>query len=143
MVERIHRQFKASLKARVTTSSWCTQLPIILLGMRSALKEDLSTSSTSSTSTAEMVYGTTLHLPGNCFEQTPQMTSPGLLANQLLQYMVQLKPSPVITRGQFSFHVLRNLKSATHVFIQHNAHCTPLQRPYEAYSISSTGLTNF
>ena len=44
-VERMHRQIRASLKARLTTSSWCTQLPIILLGMRAALKEDLGTSS--------------------------------------------------------------------------------------------------
>ena len=90
MIERMHRQLKASLKARLTTSSWCTQLPIVLLGMCAALKEDLGTSS------AEMVYGTTLHLPGDFFDQTPQLTSPGTFVDRLQQYIVQLRPSPVL-----------------------------------------------
>ena len=44
IVERMHRQLKASLKARLTTWSLYIQLPIVLLGMSAALKEDLGTS---------------------------------------------------------------------------------------------------
>ena len=43
--------------------------------------------------------------------------------------MVQLRPSPVLTHGQCPFY--RNLQSATHVFIQHDAHRTSLQREYD------------
>ena len=125
MVERMHRQLKASLKARLTTAAWCTQLPIVLLGMRTALKEDLGTSA------AELVYGTTLHLPGDFIHQAPQMTSPGSFADQLRQHMAQLRPSPVITHSQRAFHVPCDLQSATHVFVRHDSHRSPLQRPYD------------
>ena len=37
MVERMHRQLKASLKVRLTKSSWCTQLPIVLMGMHAKI----------------------------------------------------------------------------------------------------------
>ena len=81
MVERKPCQHKASLKARLTTAAWCTQLPIVLLGMRTALKEDLGTSA------AKLVYGTTHHFPGDFIHPAPQMTSPGSFADQLLQHM--------------------------------------------------------
>ncbi len=40
-------------------------LPLILLGIRTVLKEDISAT------TAEMVYGTTLRLPGEFFSPSP------------------------------------------------------------------------
>ena len=61
MVERFHRQLKAALKAQHNPASWVDALPLVLLGIRTALKEDLSAT------TAEMVYGTTLRLPGELF----------------------------------------------------------------------------
>ncbi|GFR65343.1 transposon Ty3-G Gag-Pol polyprotein [Elysia marginata] len=36
MVERLHRQLKASLKARTTSSNWFEELPMVLLGIRSS-----------------------------------------------------------------------------------------------------------
>ena len=109
MVERTPCQLKASPKARLTTAAWCTQLPIVLLGMRTALKEDLGTSA------VKLVYGTTLNLPGDVIHPAPQMTSPGSFADQLRQHMAQLRPSPVITHGQSAFHVHCDLLSATAV----------------------------
>ncbi len=61
MVERFHRQLKAALKAQPQPTAWMDTLPLILLGIRTALKEDISAT------TAEMVYGTTLRLPGEFF----------------------------------------------------------------------------
>ena len=61
MVERFHRQLKSSLKAYLNTSSWSENLPLVLLGLRSAVKEDLQHS------VAEFVFGTTLRLPGQFF----------------------------------------------------------------------------
>ncbi|XP_064469800.1 uncharacterized protein YagA-like [Ornithodoros turicata] len=58
-VERFHRQLKASLIARQAEVTWVDHLPIVLLGIGSALKQDLSCSA------AELVFGTTLHLPGD------------------------------------------------------------------------------
>ena len=60
LVESFHRQFKASLMSKAT-ANWFVALPIALLGICSTLKEDLHCTS------AELVYGTTLHLPGDFF----------------------------------------------------------------------------
>ena len=55
VIERFHRQLKAALKAQPNPPhSWIDTLPLILLGIRTLLKEDISETA------AEMVYGTTL-----------------------------------------------------------------------------------
>ena len=67
MVERFHRQLKAALKAQPQPDLWMDALPLVLLGIRTALEEDISSMA------AEMVYGTTLRLPGEFF--TPSQIS--------------------------------------------------------------------
>ena len=58
MVERFHRSLKAALKARLTGNNWVEELPLVLLGLKTAPKEDLGCSS------AEIVYGEPLTAPG-------------------------------------------------------------------------------
>ena len=58
LVERFHRHLKAALKARLTDANWMDALPWVLLGIRTAPKEDLNTSS------AELVYGAPLTVLG-------------------------------------------------------------------------------
>ena len=58
LVERFHRQLKAAIKCQPHPDRWVDALPWVLLGIRSALKVDLQCT------TAELVYGTTLRLPG-------------------------------------------------------------------------------
>ncbi|XP_029638849.1 uncharacterized protein LOC115213981 [Octopus sinensis] len=58
MVERLHRQLKAALRATPNPQRWIEFLPIVLLDCWSAVKADLGYSS------AEYLYGTTLALPG-------------------------------------------------------------------------------
>lgn len=62
MVKRLHRQLKAAIKFH-DTSNWIEILPIVLLGIRIAIKEDLSATA------AEMVYGTSIRLPAEFFFQ--------------------------------------------------------------------------
>ena len=69
IVERFHRQLKAALKAQPNPDAWMTSLPI-LLGIRTALKQDLNAT------TAEMVYGSTLRLPGEFFTPSPTTALP-------------------------------------------------------------------
>ncbi|GBL87523.1 hypothetical protein AVEN_165141-1 [Araneus ventricosus] len=66
IVERMHRQLKASIKCYATLN-WSEVLPTVLLGMRVCLKEDIGVSP------AEMVYGQCLSLPGEFFRNS---TSP-------------------------------------------------------------------
>ena len=52
---------KASLKAKLASDpNWCDTLPVVLLGMRAAVKQDINCS------VAEMVYGE-LRLSGEFF----------------------------------------------------------------------------
>ena len=39
IIKRVHRNLKASLRAKCTSSSWTSELPLILLGLRSATRE--------------------------------------------------------------------------------------------------------
>ena len=61
LVERFHRHLKGGLKALLAGYHWVDNLPIVLLGIRASLKEGLSCTS------AELVYGTALRLPGDFF----------------------------------------------------------------------------
>ena len=58
MVERYHRQLKAAIITHESPNPWTITLPSVLLGVRSAVKELLGRSA------GEMIYGTTLRLPG-------------------------------------------------------------------------------
>ena len=58
MVKRYHRQLKDALRARLAGADWYHHLLWVLLGLRSAPKED------SVESSAETVYGSPLTLPG-------------------------------------------------------------------------------
>ena len=63
MVEKFHRTMKASLMARLGNNpNWTEELLVVMLGLRTAFKEDLGCSS------AELVYGTHLRLPWGFFE---------------------------------------------------------------------------
>ena len=58
IIECFHRQMKAALKAQQDPDHWCEALP---LGICTALKDDLGCTA------AELVYHTSLHLPGKFF----------------------------------------------------------------------------
>jgi hypothetical protein len=58
MVERLHRLIKDALRARLATAAWPQHLPWVLLSLRSCPLED------SGLSSAELVYGSPLTLPG-------------------------------------------------------------------------------
>ena len=58
LVERFHRCLKDAMRARLVGADWLHHLPWILLGLRTAPREE------SSTSAAQHALGTTLLLPG-------------------------------------------------------------------------------
>ena len=91
LIERFHRQLKASLRACPDPYHWVDALPLILLGVRTALKEDLGCSS------AELVYGTTLRLPGEyfCPTQAGSVAEPADYVIRLRHTMQQLRATPV------------------------------------------------
>jgi cleavage and polyadenylation specificity factor subunit 1 len=57
LVERLHRTMKATIMCHAD-EKWTEALPLVLLGLRTAYKEDLTSSA------AELVYGEPLRVPG-------------------------------------------------------------------------------
>ena len=124
MVERLHRQLKAALKAHGNTS-WMDSLPLVLLGIRTAVKEDIQCKA------AEMVYGTTLRLPGELITPShPESVNTSDFVAQLKTRMQQALPKPPRPVNRNS-HVSDDLNTCTHVFIRHDAVRKPLQPPYD------------
>lgn len=68
MVERFHRTLKAALTAH-ESPHWTQHLPIVLLALRSTVKQDIGAAP------ADLVYGTSLRLPGKLFHAAPTETS--------------------------------------------------------------------
>ncbi len=126
IIERFHRQLKASLMARLNGPNWHDDLPIVMLGIRTSLKEDLKCSS------AELVYGTTLRLPGEfvCHNQTASV-DPTMFLGRLREVMHKQHPVPTQHHGKRSSYVPHSLTDATYVFVRHDAVKAPLQPPYD------------
>ncbi len=72
IVERAHRQLKASLRARGANTNWPSHLPWVLLGLHASPKE------VSGFSSAEAVYGQQLVLPGE-FNPGQEASSRGFM----------------------------------------------------------------
>ena len=66
LVERFHHSVKSALRAMLNRSNWLENLLLVLLGLLTAVKEGIKCSS------ADVVYGTTLRLPGKFFCKSPQ-----------------------------------------------------------------------
>ncbi|GFO46848.1 Pol polyprotein [Plakobranchus ocellatus] len=127
MVERLHRQLKASLKARTTSYNWFDELPMVLLGIRSSWRVDPGCSP------AELVYGSTLHIPGEFLQPHDARTvEPDLpFLRHLQQTMRSVQPPTPQFHGQPSVYVPANLAPAKFVYVRKDSHKHPLQRPYD------------
>ncbi len=94
--------------------------------MRTAFKEVLSCSA------AEMALGTTLRLPGQFVETTPQINDicPSDYIRELSHVMQALKPSPP-KLSKHPVFVDQRLRDCSHIFLRVDAVQPPLQPPYE------------
>ena len=127
MVERLHRQLKAGLKARTTGPNWFAELPMILLGIRSSWRVDPGCSP------AELVYGSTLRIPGQFLQPRDARTmEPDLpFLRELQRTMRSLQPPPARFHGNQTTYVPSSLASADYVYVRRDSHRHPLQRPYD------------
>ena len=130
MVERFHQQLKSSLKRFANPNLWIDALPLVLLGIRTTLKADLNCTS------AELVYGVTVRLPGQLFVQ-PQTSStlsdPLSYVDHLKEAMqsVQYQPTRTCTIPQHSTFVHKDLHTCTYVFVRRDAQKLPLHPTYD------------
>ena len=141
MVERLHRTLKERLMACAPASDWMSTLPLVLLGLRSSVRED------SGTSPAELVFGTVLRLPGQMLpEVSPESAPPTAdFVRDLEDKMKRCYPSmPVLYHGSRPSHLPASLQSSTHVYVRVDAVHPPLSRPYEGpYQVLQHGDKTF
>lgn len=124
LVERFHRSLKQALKCH-RTDRWTEVLPLVLLGLRSAYKQDLQCS------TAELVFGSTLRLPGEFLSPTAKsVEEPSDFVQRLRDIMSKLSPTPASAHCKPIPFVHPALETCTHVFVQHGGVRKALQPPY-------------
>ncbi|KAL0861284.1 hypothetical protein ABMA27_008845 [Loxostege sticticalis] len=134
MVERFHRQLKAAIMCHSSTS-WTEVLPLVLLGIRSAWKDDIQASA------AELVYGEPLRLPGEFFTPTPNVShDPTSFTSRLRLHMARLTPEPASRHSTKTFYVPKDLATAEFVFLRQDASRRSLEPPYTGpYKVLARG----
>ena len=123
MIERFHRSLKNAIKAQTNPTNWVDSLPLILLSLRTAVKQEIGLSP------AEMLYGTTLQLPGEILMSTPQTTDISHCINRLRNYMRELRPVEPRLGNRKTF-VSKELFKNSHVFVRVDRVKQALERPY-------------
>ena len=101
----------SALRAQSTPESWTESLPLVLLGICTAVKEDLQFPTT------ELVYGTTLRLPGDFIYSSPP-SAPFDYVTRLWCFMADLKAKPSRTPSPQQLFVHPTLSKTLCVFVQ-------------------------
>ncbi|GFU10848.1 hypothetical protein TNCV_3278671 [Trichonephila clavipes] len=110
-VERLHRTLKGAIKAH-NNIKWTESLSTVLLGLRAALRPDISYT------IAQMVYGTSIKLPGEFFDPPTINMDPQNFVAKLQQHMAELKPLKSPSNRKQNIFVHKDLKSCSHVFLR-------------------------
>lgn len=114
---------KASITCR-QEQDWVAQLPIVLLGLRSAYKADIDSTP------AEMLYGATLRLPGEYFVEG-ELANESEFVKTLRQHMRAVKPTTTAHHiGNENLYEPPSLRTATHVFVRDDTVRPPLTAAY-------------
>ena len=87
LVDRLHLTLKAAIMCHAE-EKWTDALPLVLLGIRTAYKDDLQSSA------AELVYGEPLRVPGELIVPAAPRFEASTFIQQLRRHMNQLRPTP-------------------------------------------------
>lgn len=124
MIERFHRTIKASITC-YQNADWLDKLPSILLSHRVTVKEDLGASP------AEMVFGTTLRLPGEFFEEKPADEIKNGFVQELRRTMQNIRPTQGSNHDtKRKVYMDKDLGSCKYVFVRIDAVKPPLTYQY-------------
>lgn len=125
MLERWHRTLKSALSCHLQNNiDWTTALPTVLLGLRTVFKDDLGCF------TSELLYGTTLRVPGEFFEDCEQPVEPEIFVQELRERIRRIRAKPSTHHNKITPFMHKNLQTTTHVFLRDDTVRRPLQPPY-------------
>ena len=126
MVERLHRHLKDALRTRGANASWTTELPWVLMGLRSQPRED------SNISPAQAVYGTPLVLPNQflSIDDTETMNKFLVQINNILNNS-SLPRHNVAADRELPEDLPPDLWAADRVWVRRCGHVPPLTPLYD------------
>ena len=112
--------------AHESPNPWTITSPAVLLGVRSAVKKRLGRSA------AEMIYGTTLRLPGEFTKQYTVDANTDLenYSDKLCVAMSRLRLCPPRDTQQHNIFQFKEIATCTHVFLRRIA-IAPMTAPYD------------
>ncbi|PNF28406.1 hypothetical protein B7P43_G16401, partial [Cryptotermes secundus] len=123
LAERFHLTLKAAIMCHAD-QQWTEVLPLVLLGIRTAFKEDLQAL------VAELMYGEPLRVPSELLIPTTKPADAAQLIIELRQHMARLRPIPASRHASPATFMHRDLGNCTHVFLQQDAARRVLETPY-------------
>ncbi|GFX02623.1 transposon Tf2-9 polyprotein [Trichonephila clavipes] len=120
MIEELHRPLKSAIKCHAT-ERWTEVLPIILLGLRASLKEDILCTP------AELVFRTTIRLPGEMFDSSKPDDDVVNFVSKLKSHMQSLHPKPPKHHGKRPIFIHPGLTGSNTCFSspRHVMSCKP------------------
>lgn len=121
IIENWHRTLKASLTAM--GKSWLTTLPLVLLGLRTAVRDGPSP--------IEMVHGSTVRIPGDMLNTPNIKGTTHDFVHNLREKIQQLIPRNTRNNSRRKAFVSQDLKTATHVFLKHGQPLKKLDPTYD------------
>lgn len=113
LVERFNKQLKTAITCHAN-DNWVEALPLVLLGIRAAYKEDIQASS------SELLYGQPLRLPADFFNpQSDETVDTTDFMSRLHVLARKLKPSPASHHSNsLKTFIFKDLSTASHVFLR-------------------------
>ncbi|XP_018371359.1 PREDICTED: uncharacterized protein LOC108766518 [Trachymyrmex cornetzi] len=104
--------------------NWLEVLPTVLLGLRTCFKEDFKSSP------AEMLYGSSLRIPGEFFLEEDLPANPEIFLEKHRIAMRNIKSRPTSHHCNKTPFYHKNLFDCTHVWVRDDSVRKGLQPPY-------------
>lgn len=123
MIERWHRSLKSAIMCH-SSGEWTSVLPVVLLGLRTSIKEDIRASA------AEMLYGATLRLPGEFFVDNKAGEEPQVFVERFRRFMRNVRSTPTAHHNKTRVFAHKTLHTCSHVFVRFDEVRRPLEAPY-------------
>ena len=130
---------KDALRVQQNPTDWVITLPLVLLHIRNTVKEDLDCSS------AELVFGQTMKLPGQFHPNISEpVTPPHQFLEKLKGYFDFVKPQQTSNHSQITTFVDKNLADCSHVWLRCEKKSHSLQPRYSGpYRVLQRDDKNF
>ena len=139
LVEPLHRTLKTAIMCHAE-EKWTEALPRVLLGIRTAYKEDMQSSA------AELVYGEHLRVPGELLVPAATRFEASTFIKQLRRHMDQLRLTPATRNASPATFVHNDLRDSNHVFLRqdsiHRALEPSYTGPHKVIARTDKTLTN-